>query len=63
MFLLLVEPLLVLFLPVVHSSYPVVVVVVQYLWRWERDQLDRGQVLGDDVPSRRGSITRAVALK
>lgn len=31
MFLLLVERLLVLFLPVVHSSYHVVVVVVQYL--------------------------------
>lgn len=31
MFLLLVERLLVLFLPLVHSSYHVVVVVVQYL--------------------------------
>lgn len=31
MFLLLVERLLVLFLSVVHSSYHVVVVVVQYL--------------------------------
>lgn len=31
MFLLLVERLLVLFLPVVHSSYHVVVVVVQYV--------------------------------
>lgn len=31
MFLLLVEPLLVLFLSVVHSCYHVVVVVVQYL--------------------------------
>lgn len=30
MFLLLVEPLLVFFLPLVHWSYHVVVVVVQY---------------------------------
>lgn len=31
MFLLLAEPLLVVFLPVVHSSYHVVVAVVQYV--------------------------------